>query len=73
VSGGTASNIQNTDDIMVDFQGDPTATVGYEAGAMLTIIKYASSSSPYVKINVCNNTASSITPGAVTVNWRVVR
>ena len=38
---------------------------------MLTIIPYPTSGN--VNFKVCNNTGSSITPEAITLNWRVVR
>jgi hypothetical protein len=38
---------------------------------MLSIIKYPTSNN--VNFKVCNSTGSSITPGAITLNWRVVR
>jgi hypothetical protein len=38
---------------------------------MLTIIPWLTSGQANFK--VCNNTGASITPGAVTINWRVVR
>lgn len=69
----TATGVATTDDIIADFNADPTSTTGYKASAngMLTIIKFPTSGN--VNFNVCNNTANSITPGAVTLNWRVVR
>jgi hypothetical protein len=38
---------------------------------MLTIFAYPTANN--VNFKVCNNTAGSITPGAITLNWRVVR
>jgi hypothetical protein len=38
---------------------------------MLTIIKWPTTNN--VNFKVCNNTLSSITPGAITLNWRVLR
>jgi hypothetical protein len=60
-----------TDNVMADFNADPTGTTGYLPGAMLTVVKYPTSGN--VNFKVCNNTASGITPAAVTLNWRVVR
>lgn len=70
---GTLSNVVSTDNLMADFNADPTGVAGYEpsSGGMLTIIKFPSNSN--VNFRVCNNTASAITPGSVTLNWRVVR
>lgn len=67
----TATGVATTDNIMADFNADPTSTTGYQAGTMLTIIKYPTAGN--VNFSVCNNTGSSITPGAATLNWRVVR
>lgn len=67
------SGIATTDTITWTFNADPTSTVGYQpsANGMLTIIVYPTSGNFNAK--ACNNSASSITPGAVTLNWRVVR
>lgn len=69
----TATGTATTDNIMADFNADPTAVTGYtpSANGMLTIIKYPTANN--VNFKVCNNTAGSITPGAITLNWRVVR
>ena len=69
----SASGVLATDNIMADFNADPTSTTGYEpsTGGMLTIIKYPTTNA--VNFKVVNNTGASITPGAVTLNWRVVR
>lgn len=69
----TATGTATTDNIQADFNADPTATTGYAASAngMLTIIKYPTANN--VNFKVCNNTSASVTPGAVTLNWRVVR
>lgn len=69
----SATGTATTDVINWGFNGDPTAVTGYAASAsgMLTIIAYPSSNN--VNYKVCNNTAGSITPGAITLNWVVVR
>lgn len=69
----SATGVATTDNIMADFNADPTSTVGYipSASGMLTIIKYPTTNN--VNFKVCNNTGGSITPGAVTLNWRVTR
>ncbi len=69
----SATGTATTDNIQADFNTDPTSTTGYQASSngMLTIIKYPTSGN--VNFKVCNNTGASITPGAVTLNWRVVR
>lgn len=69
-----ASGIATTDTITAGFNGDPTAVTGYGAsstGAVLTIYPYPTSGN--VNFKVCNSTSASITPGALTLNWRVIR
>ena len=69
----SATNTATTDVILAAFNGDPTAVTGYipSTNGMLTIIVYPTLNN--VNFKVCNNTGSSITPGAITLNWRVVR
>ena len=69
----SATGVATTDNVMADFNADPTAVVGYQpnSNGMLTIIKYPTTNN--VNFKVCNNTAAPITPGAITLNWRVVR
>lgn len=69
----SATNVATTDVVTASFNSDPTAVTGYtpSASGMLTIIGYPTSGN--VNFKVCNNTSGSITPGAITLNWRVVR
>lgn len=69
----SATGTATTDNIMADFNADPHAVTGYipSTSGMLTIIKYPTANN--VNFLVCNNTSGSITPGAITLNWRVVR
>ena len=69
----TATGTLTTDAIIVSFNGDPTAVTGYVplTTGMLAIIPYPTADTANFK--VCNNTSASITPGAITLNWRVVR
>jgi hypothetical protein len=69
----TATGVATTDNIMADFNASPLSTVGYSpsASGMLTIIKWPTAGN--VNFAVCNNTGAAIVPGAVTLNWRVVR
>lgn len=69
----SATGTLTTDNIMLDFNADPSGTTGYSpsASGMLTIVKYPTADT--VNIYVYNNTGGSVTPGAVTVNWRVLR
>lgn len=68
-----ATNTATTDVISWGFNGDPTGVTGYTpvtTGA-LTIFAYPSANN--VNFKVCNLTSASITPGAITLNWRVAR
>jgi hypothetical protein len=69
----TATGTAITDSVIASFNADPTAVTGYIplTTGMLTIIAYPTSNN--VNFKVCNNTSSSVTPGAITLNWRVVR
>lgn len=70
----SGTGIATTDVITVSFNSDPTAVTGYGAsatGAVLTIYPYPTANNANFK--VCNSTASSITPSALTLNWKVVR
>lgn len=69
----SATNTATTDAILWGFNGDPTAVTGYVplVAGMLTIIAYPTSNN--VNFKVCNNTNASVTPGAITLNWRTVR
>jgi hypothetical protein len=68
-----ATNTATTDVVLASFNGDPTGVTGYVPATtgMLTIIPYPTSGN--VNFKVCNNTSGSITPGAITLNWRVLR
>jgi len=69
----SATGTATTDVVTASFNGDPTAVTGYVplTTGMLTIIAYPTSNN--VNFKVCNNTGSSITPGAITLNWKVTR
>ena len=69
----TATNTATTDTLVASFNSDVTAVTGYvpSTAGMLTIFVYPTANTANFK--VCNNTANSITPGAITLNWRVVR
>lgn len=69
----SATGTLTTDVVTASFNGDPTAVTGYVplTTGMLTIIVYPTADTFNAK--VCNNTNSSVTPGAITLNFRVVR
>jgi hypothetical protein len=68
-----ATGVLTTDTINWSFNGDPTGVTGYTAATTgaLAIMPYPTANA--VNFKVCNRTSSSITPGAVTLNWRVAR
>jgi hypothetical protein len=68
-----ASGVLTTDNVLVDFNSDPTSTVGYQptTSGMLTLFKWPTANN--VNIKVCNNTSSSVTPGSIVVNYSVKR
>lgn len=70
---GSVANVLATDVITASFNGDPTGVVGYQpvTTGMLTIVPYPTAGA--VNFKVCNTTTASITPGALTLNWRIAR
>lgn len=69
----SASGVASTDAITWNPNGSLTAITGYipSTSGGLTIADYPTSGN--VNFDVCNWTAASITPGAVTLNWSVSR
>jgi hypothetical protein len=69
----TATGVLTTDTVSVSFKGNPTGVVGYAPTTSGTLFIYAWPTAGNVNFAVCNNTSGSITPGAVTLNWIVIR
>ena len=69
----SASGALTSDVIAASFNGNPSAVTGYVplTTGMLTILVYPSNDN--VNFKVCNNTSSTITPGGITLNWRIAR
>lgn len=69
----SATGVASTDTLKASFNADPTGVTGYvpSVDGMLTIFAYPTADN--VNFKVCNFTANSVTPGAVTLNWRVDR
>lgn len=69
----TAAGVITTDVVSMSFNGDPTAITGFvpNINGMLTIVPYPAANA--VSVKVCNMSSASITPGALTLNWRVSR
>lgn len=68
-----ATGTVSTDVVWWGFNTDVTAITGYApvTTGMLTI--FANPIADNVVFRVCNSTSSSISPGAVTLNWRIIR
>lgn len=69
----TATGTATTDVISWTPNADITAVTGYAPVTTGALIIYPYPSTNNVNWKVCNPTASSITPGAVTLNWKVTR
>jgi hypothetical protein len=69
----TCTGLASTDNIMLDFNSSPLGVVGYQpsTSGTLTIIKWPTANT--INVSVVNNTSSSVTPGAITLNYRVTR
>lgn len=69
----TATSAATTDTIAFTPNADISAVTGYGAGSTDGLAIYPYPTSGNVNFKVCNKTGSSITPGAVTLNWRINR
>ena len=70
----SAPGVLTTDPIIVGFNVNPNTVTGYSAASTtgcLVITAYPTADN--INVVVSNPTASSITPDALTLNWRVVR
>lgn len=69
----SAAGVISTDVISASFNGATVGITGYApvTSGALSIRPYPTGGT--VNFEVCNSTASSITPGAVTLNWTVTR
>lgn len=69
-----ATGVATTDEIIWCFNSNPNGVTGYNAASTtgcLTITVYPTANN--VNFLVSNSTTASITPGALTLNWQVVR
>jgi hypothetical protein len=73
VNSATATGVAGTDAIDWTPNASIKAVTGYAAGTSggLSIVPYPTAG--FVNFDVCNWSSNPITPGAVTVNWRVSR
>lgn len=64
-----------SDNVTLTFNADPTGTTGYAPSATggLTIIAYPDAGGGNIDLYLVNDTNASVTPGAATVNYRVLR
>lgn len=69
----SATGVTTTDVVSPGWQGDPSAVTGYIPSTSGGLIIYPYPTANNVNFKVCNPTASSITPGALTINWQVLR
>jgi hypothetical protein len=69
----TATGTATTDTVIASFNQDVSAVTGYTPSTSGTLRIDVYPKSGQIGLRVCNATAASITPGAVTLNFRVVR
>lgn len=68
-----ATGVATTDTIVYTPNADPTGVTGYAVSATGSLYIWAYPTANNVNFKVCNNTSGSLTPGALTLNWRVSR
>ena len=69
----SASGVATTDVIIATANTNPTAITGYSPATTGALFIWAWPTSGDVNFARCNNTANSITAGALSLNWRVTR
>jgi hypothetical protein len=69
----SATGTLTTDVIVYTPNADPTGVTGYAVSATGSLYIWAYPTANNVNFKVCNNTAGSLTPSALTLNWRVAR
>jgi hypothetical protein len=69
----SATGVATTDAIIVSPNADITGVTGYTAATTGGLMVYVYPTTNTINARVCNPTSSSITPGAVTLNYRVIR
>lgn len=69
----TATGTLTTDRIVFVPNADPTGVTGYAVSGTGSLYIWAYPTADTVNFKVCNNTSGSLTPGALTLNWQVVR
>lgn len=69
----TATGAVSTDIVVITANADITAVTGYAPETTGGLAIYTWLTANTLNIKVCNPTSGSITPGAVTLNWKVIR
>ncbi len=69
----SATGVLTTDTIIFTPNADISAVTGYSPATTGGLIIYPYPTADHVNFKVGNPTASSVTPGAVTLNWVVIR
>ncbi len=70
---GSLTGLATTDLVSYTPNADLSAVTGYGTGASDGLIIFPYVTTNNVNFKVCNATGTSITPGAATLNWRVMR
>jgi hypothetical protein len=69
----SATGVATTDTITWNPNTDPTAVTGYAPLSTGNLYIWAYPTANNANFKVCNSTSASITPSALTLNWKVVR
>lgn len=69
----SAPGTLTTDLVLASFNANVTSVTGYTAATTGTLRVDVYPTTDTINFKICNATSSSITPGAITLNWRVLR
>lgn len=69
----SATGTATTDTIVATPNADPTGVTGYAVSATGSLYIQSYPTANNVNFKVCNNTSGSLTPSALTLNWKVIR
>jgi hypothetical protein len=69
----TATGAAATDTAELAYASDPTGVTGYGGGTGGGITIRAWFTANQINFKLCNETGSSVTPGALSINWRIAR
>ena len=69
----SATGVLATDTILFTPNANPTSVTGYAPSASGSLYIWGYPTANNVNFYACNNTSGSVTPSALTLNWRVVR